>query len=138
MGASLRSPGLSGGARRALEWRGLKAYARRMRVFATICMLCPALASAEGWTPLSGDEIRAALEDRRVAYASAWQEFRASGRTLYNAGQDSWGYWRIEGNRYCSQWPPSDLWACYGLEQKGDKLRFVGSGDDITEGTYAE
>lgn len=101
-------------------------------------LICPTFACAEGWISLKGDEIREALEGRRVDYASAWQEFRPSGRTLYNAGQDSWGYWRVEGDEYCSQWPPSDLWACYGLEQDGDRLRFVGQGGDLTEGRYAD
>ncbi len=112
-----------------------------MRYFAILAMilsLTAGLSHAEGWRPLPGDEIRTALEGRKLQYANAWQDFRASGRTLYNAGQDSWGYWRIEDDRYCSQWPPSDLWACYGLEQKGDLLRFVGNGDDITEARYAD
>ena len=45
----------------------------------------------DGWRPLTGDEIRDALMDRKLSYANAWQKFSASGRTLYNAGQDSWG-----------------------------------------------
>ncbi len=107
------------------------------RMVFVLCML-PALASAEHWTELSNAQIRPALEGRTLQYENAWQSFRASGRTLYNAGQDSWGYWRVEGDRYCSQWPPSDLWACYTLERNGDRLRFVGAGGEITEGTYAD
>ncbi|WP_375230831.1 hypothetical protein [Roseobacter sp. S98] len=103
-----------------------------------LCFAAVSAALAEAWTPLNGDDVRAALTDRKLQYANAWQEFRASGRTLYNAGADSWGYWRVEGDLYCSQWPPSDLWACYALERSGDKLRFVGRGDDITEAVYAD
>lgn len=94
---------------------------------------------AGDWVALRGEAIRTALEGRTLHYGTAWQDFRASGRTLYNAGRDSWGYWRVEDDSYCSQWPPSDLWACYGVEVRGDKLRFVGqSPGDITEGTYAD
>lgn len=107
-----------------------------MRLIALIALM-PCAAWAEDWTALSGAEIRQALEGRKLQYASAWQDFRASGRTLYNAGHDSWGYWRIEDDQYCSQWPPSDLWSCYKIDRKGDKLRFVGQGDDITEADYA-
>lgn len=109
-----------------------------MRVLmATAFVFCPVWAAAEDWVPMSGEEIRAALTDRKLQYANAWQDFRASGRTLYNAGADSWGYWRVEGEQYCSQWPPSDLWACYGMARSGDRLRFIGQGDDITDAVYA-
>lgn len=109
-----------------------------MRRFALIFCLLAGAAAAETWQSMTGDEIRAALEGRVLAYDSARQEFRRSGRTLYNAGRDSWGYWRIAGDRYCSQWPPQDLWACYLLERKGDRLRFIGENGDVTEGRYAD
>jgi hypothetical protein len=41
---------------------------------------------------------------------------------LYSDGRDSWGYWRVEDDRYCSQWPPQQGWACYRMvswEQDG-------------------
>lgn len=109
-----------------------------MRRFALILALMAGPAAAEDWQPMAGDEIRTALEGRTLHYARAWQAFRSSGRTLYNAGQDSWGYWRVQGHQYCSMWPPSDLWACYTMERQGDALRFVGEGDDITEAVYAD
>ncbi|MEP3639381.1 MAG: hypothetical protein ABJN14_19190 [Paracoccaceae bacterium] len=109
-----------------------------MRLFALIFFVIAGPACADDWVALTGSQTRTALEGRKLQYANAWQEFRSSGRTLYNARQDSWGYWRIEDDQYCSQWPPSDLWACYRLEQKGEMLRFVGEGDDITEAAYAD
>ena len=109
-----------------------------MRRFAFLAfLLCPLSAAAEEpWVALSGDEIRTVLTDRKLAYENAWQEFRSSGRTLYTAGADSWGYWRVEGDQYCSQWPPNDLWACYAMDRSGEVLRFVGQGDDITEARH--
>jgi len=100
----------------------------------------PAVAVADDdWVALRAEALRAALEGRVLQYENARQDFRASGKTLYTSnGRDSWGNWRIEGDRYCSQWPPSDLWACYGLERAGATLRFVGQGNDITEATYAD
>ncbi|MGB7244941.1 MAG: hypothetical protein WBC93_22985 [Sulfitobacter sp.] len=95
-------------------------------------------ASDADWQKVQGDAVRTALSGRILQYEDAWQDFRASGRTLYNAGSESWGYWRVEGDQYCSQWPPSDLWACYDLEASGDKLRFVGDEGDTTEATYAD
>lgn len=104
----------------------------------SIAMICalPALADEPKWVPMNGDEIRAALTDRVLSYGTSWQDFRASGRTLYNAGADSWGYWRVQDNQYCSQWPPSDLWACYKMDSNGETLRFIGESGDVTEATY--
>ena len=53
-------------------------------------------------------------------------------------GRESWGEWRVDDNQYCSQWPPQGLWACYHMDRSGDKIRFIGTGDDITVGTYVE
>ncbi|WP_298921390.1 hypothetical protein [uncultured Roseobacter sp.] len=107
-------------------------------LMAAMLIFCPVLAGAEEWTALSGDQIKTVLTDRKLQYATAWQDFRASGRTLYNAGADSWGYWRVQQDQYCSQWPPSDLWACYDMAQSGDRLRFIGQGGDITDAEYAD
>lgn len=108
-----------------------------MRRFALLLMLWPMGAIAE-WRALSGAEIEAALSGHRLNYETAWQEFRPSGRTLYNAGQDSWGYWQVREDKYCSQWPPSDLWACYRVEVHGPLVRFVGEAGDVTDATYAD
>lgn len=109
-----------------------------MRRFALMIILLAGQAGAETWQPMTDLEIRKALEGRVLQYENAWQDFRTSGRTLYNAGRDSWGYWRVEGDRYCSQWPPQDLWACYRMDRKGEILRFVGENGDRTEGRYAD
>jgi hypothetical protein len=88
---------------------------------------------------LDGPAIEAALEARTVDYEDAngtWQRFYASGRTLYNAGRDSWGYWAVRGDQYCSQWPPGDLWACYDFAVNGDRIRFISDEGGITEGRY--
>lgn len=93
---------------------------------------------ADDWVPMTGDQITAALTDQRLDYGDAWQEFRASGRTLYHAGRDSWGYWAARGDQYCSQWPPGDLWACYDMERRGDVVRFVAGDGSTTEGRFAK
>lgn len=113
---------------------------RNALIIATITGVLVAVpAVAQDWTVLRGDAVRAALEGRKVVYPSgAWQDFRASGKTLYNAGRDSWGNWRVQGDQYCSQWPPSDLWACYDMMGNDVAVRFIGTGEDITDGTYVD
>ena len=112
-----------------------------MTRFALIALLlAPFSAHAEGvWTTMSGEEITVALTDKKLRYKDVSQVFRASGKTLYTqGGRESWGEWRVDDNQYCSQWPPQGLWACYHMDRSGDKVRFIGTGDDITAGTYVE
>jgi len=88
------------------------------------------------WQPMTGPQITAALTGATLQYASATQDFRASGRTQYVSGRPSWGYWQVRGDQYCSMWPPSDLWACYDMARRGDMLRFIGATGDTTDGTF--
>jgi len=108
------------------------------QILAALVILSATSAAAEEWRLLNGEEIRDALSDRTVDYAAAWQDFRVSGRTLYNAGADSWGSWDVRGDRYCSQWPPNSAWACYDLDinADGSAVRFRGAGDDVTIGRF--
>lgn len=102
-------------------------------LIAALLIASPAFAA--DWTAMSGAEIAEVLTDSKWDYGGAWQDFRASGRTLYNAGEDSWGYWEVRGDKYCSNWPPAGGWACYAMEMKNrDMIRFVGESGDITEG----
>lgn len=95
-------------------------------------------ASAEGvWVTMTGPEITQALTDSKLKYKTATQTFEASGKTLYNqAGRQSWGQWQVQGDKYCSTWPPQDLLACYYVDRSGDKIRFIAETDngEITVG----
>ncbi|MCV6583901.1 MAG: hypothetical protein OIF47_00050 [Marinibacterium sp.] len=91
-----------------------------------------------GWVRLDGAAVRDALSGQKVIYDSgAWQTFASAGRTLYNAGHDSWGYWTVRNGRYCSQWPPSNGWVCYAVERDGQRVRFVAESGATTTGRYA-
>ena len=109
-----------------------------MRRIALIFMILAGPLAADQWRSMTGEEISEALTGKKLQYEVAWQDFRASGRTLYNAGEDSWGYWRVEGDRYCSQWPPQGAWDCYAMQTDGTDVRFVGSFDDVTVGRFVE
>jgi len=108
-----------------------------MRAWVAIMMVLAGPAWAD-WQPMTGAEIAAALSGRTLMYETARQEFFASGRTLYDAGRPSWGYWEVRGAQYCSQWPPADGWACYDMQRDPvtGALRFVGASGDATEGRY--
>lgn len=108
-----------------------------------ILAVCLAVAgpvlAGEGWTVLTGADIGAALTARHLAYeGGATQQFNADGSTDYDSGSVSHGRWRVEGDLYCSVWPPSDRWACYGVERSADglDLRFVAGDGSVTVGRY--
>ena len=102
---------------------------RGTTIAALFALALPGLAQA-GERALTGAEIRAALADRTVIGDGTTQKFHASGRTLYDDGQDSWGYWEVRGDRYCSNWPPQAGWSCYGMAADAGKgadwLVFIG------------
>ena len=67
-----------------------------MRQFLSAMIILAALpAAASDWQVLNGEDIRDVLTGRIVDYEAAWQDFRASGQTLYHAGADSWGTWDV-------------------------------------------
>jgi hypothetical protein len=65
---------------------------------------------------LGGAEIRALLPTIIVRGNGTAQTFSASGETTYSEhGRDSHGRWSVEGDLYCSVWPPNETKACYGI-----------------------
>ncbi len=79
-------------------------------------------AAASGARSLSGDEIRALLPTITAVTETTRQTFAAGGDTLYtDQARTTKGRWRLQRDFYCSTWPPSDAWRCYGVEfQAGD------------------
>ncbi len=107
---------------------------------AMVALVGPA-AAGEGWTRLTGADVAAALTARTLTYDDgATQDFRADGGTTYTSGSPSLGHWRVEGDRYCSQWPPSESWACYDLDRSADglDLRFVAGDGSSSAGRYTD
>jgi hypothetical protein len=62
------------------------------------------------------------------------QIFQKSGATFYNTGGgQSQGSWKVEGDQYCSVWPPNPTWACYNVARDGDKVTFITNSGKRTE-----
>ncbi len=79
---------------------------------------------------LSGTEIMAVLNDVKLTATDSgryiFQIFQKASVTLYVVdGQQSQGFWRVEGDKYCSQWPPHDQWDCYDITQDGKTIAFL-------------
>jgi len=103
-----------------------------------IAAFCASPVLAQDWQPMSGDQIGDMLTEQVLVYEDATQKFYASGRTLYEASEPSWGSWAVRGNQYCSLWPPSDTWDCYDMTRAGDAVQFVDTYGNVSEGRLAE
>ena len=82
-------------------------------MIAAVVLLKAPVASAD--QRLSGPDIRSMLTDAWVSYDGARQHFLADGTTRYYAPDESLGFWSVEGDQYCSRWPPSGGWTCYDM-----------------------
>jgi hypothetical protein len=79
---------------------------------------------------LSGAEITAALSDQTLVDVDATknieQVFQKSGLTHYiENGALSQGKWKVDGDKYCSVWPPSEIWSCYAVTQDDKLVTFI-------------
>lgn len=104
-----------------------------------LCLTAGAALAEDGWQPLDGSEIAAALAARHLVFdGGATQQFDQDGSTTFGAGSPSHGRWRVEGDLYCSVWPPSDLWTCYRVERSADglDLRFTATDGSRSVGRY--
>ena len=100
-----------------------------------------AVFAEEAWRKLGADELNKVLAARTVAYENgASQTFDIAGSTGYDSGTFSAGKWKIDGNRYCSVWPPSEKWACYDVEMSADGLglKFIADDGSETIGRYVD
>jgi len=67
------------------------------------------------------------------------QSFAGDGGTVFDGGNGpSNGRWRVTGDQYCSQWPPSDSWACYGVTLDGRAISFVAADGRASVGLVKE
>jgi len=110
-----------------------------MRRFALIFAVFPVAVMAEEFKALDSDEILTALTGRTLIYEDgATQHFEDTMLTQYISDRPSSGHWAVREDQYCSLWPPSDLWACYDVQQNGDIIRFVDAGGGLTDGVYSK
>ncbi len=96
-------------------------------VLFTLCS-CSIAIGAE--TVLTGPALQELLSERFLVATrdgkTIEQIFQKSGLTLYTEnGAQSQGFWKVEGNAFCSQWPPNETWSCFEIFQDGKNVTFV-------------
>lgn len=108
---------------------------------ATIALSAWSQVVASEWKQLVNDEITAAITEKEVVYldqGNSSQTFYKNGETGFVEGRPSLGNWRVENDQYCSQWPPSPVWACYDVFLNPDEtiVRFRGTDGVNWDGTF--
>jgi hypothetical protein len=81
---------------------------------------------AEALKSLLSDITLTSTESGRVIE----QVFQASGATFtidIETRQQSQGFWKLQGDKYCSQWPPSENWECFDVYGNDQGVTFVSS-----------
>ena len=103
---------------------------------AVIAIAAMAHSAVAGETTYSAARIKSALEGavvNGVQKGKAWsQSFSRGGETIYSdARGPSRGLWTIRGDKYCSQWPPSQTWSCWTVTGSKGTITFIpeGGGD---------
>jgi hypothetical protein len=102
----------------------------RLLIFIALAFLSSTAHAVE--ERLNGEIIKAVLSDKVLTANTDGRKieqiFQASGLTLYIVdGQQSQGTWKVEGDKYCSQWPPSQIWACYDVTRENEIITFISS-----------
>ena len=100
---------------------------KTMLILLSLCG-CSMAMGAE--TALTGPAVQALLSDRilvaNIDGKMIEQIFQKSGLTLYSENRaQSQGFWKVEANAYCSQWPPNETWSCFEVFQDGNNVTFV-------------
>lgn len=114
------------------------------RAFITASLIFAAGIAVAEPVKLDGEAIRQALADKTVVGdqdGRKWRQvFHAGGSTTYreDGGRPSNGRWRVDGDRYCSVWPPSDFWACYDMAMDGETIIFIESGGTEWRATFVD
>lgn len=91
----------------------------RLTILPILLSLYPGNAGAAQEQLLQAPEIISLLANQKVKGEDFEQSFgdptgHASASTTYwQGGNASFGRWRVEGDAYCSQWPPTEFWTCY-------------------------
>ena len=87
---------------------------------------------------LEGASLAEVLAGQNVIYDPDEQKFFENGRTRYRVFRDRWGWWELQEGRYCSLWPPAEIWECFDTEisPDGARLRFTSAEGIVTEGVF--
>ena len=104
------------------------------------CLAALSTAAFAGEQSLTGVDIGEALTDHTLQGVrddgKEWRQiFQKSGVTYYSVGSaQSQGLWEVRGDQYCSQWPPNESWACYGMTRDGTTFHFISAAGQRSSG----
>lgn len=98
---------------------GFTMICKRVLISLLFLAFLPESVSANQEVRLDEAAIYDVLANKRVKGEGFEQSFgdprgHENASTTYWEGTNaSFGRWKVEGNKYCSQWPPNEFWGCY-------------------------
>jgi hypothetical protein len=113
----------------------VRGFSIGMKIIVLIMCLWPFIGTAQaGEKKLDAKALTHLLSDIRLASTESGrvieQVFQASGATFtidIETHQQSQGFWTLRGDKYCSQWPPSENWECFDVYGNDQGVVFVSS-----------
>lgn len=104
-----------------------------MKFFALLIIALSVVSAHAAERQLSGKEIGKLLPTIIALGVQTKQSFNTTGTTTHSKSDIySHGRWRVQGDRYCSQWPPAEMWVCYDVvvdgkaEKKPETIIWIG------------
>lgn len=115
----------------------------KRNLFVTAALLAGIVSANAEPVKMDGPAIESALAGKSVAGnqdGREWrQDFRSDGATIYYEGnQPSPGRWKVDGDQYCSLWPPSETWDCYDMAMDGEEILFMPKGSAVWRAHFTD
>ncbi len=103
-------------------------------LFLMVCLSLLIATAQAAEKKLGAGELKDLLSNIRLTSTETGREieqvFQASGATFtidVETHQQSQGFWKLQGDKYCSQWPPSENWECFDVYGNDQGVVFVSS-----------
>jgi hypothetical protein len=113
-----------------LGMKAIEVMPVKFPVLTALLAICMAASAAAAERRLTGSGISETLAGHVFAGDDGGRKteqiFHKGGATFYSVnGSQSQGRWEVRGDRYCSQWPPSEIWSCYDVLEDGAAVTFL-------------
>jgi hypothetical protein len=107
------------------------------KIFALLIFLSIPNVAFAGPQKLNAMQIHELLSDRIIysvpTVAPSEQLFQKAGATYFSEnGNQTQGSWKIENDKYCSVWPPSENWVCYEMTREGNLINFISPSGNVS------
>ena len=107
--------------------------------FSFILLISSTIISIADERKLTGKEVSDLLPKIIANGQNYSQTFTKNGLTTYvYDGRPSEGRWMVQGDQYCSTWPPNNIVECYDVtaDTEQQTITWIGPKNSISKATY--